>query len=107
MYDEMTVLDLIATAFEKVNAGDEHGPLITELAFRLSRSQVYLEKLTAVTEQRDRLLEQQEQWRLSSVCRELVEQLTAAREELKAVTEQRDKLAELSGFGEFDKPIFP
>ena len=27
-----------------------------------------------LTEQRDRLLEQQEQWRLSSVCRELVEQ---------------------------------
>lgn len=27
--------------------------------------------------------------------------------ELTAVTEQRDKLAELSGFGEFDKPIFP
>ena len=31
-------------------------------------------------------------------------ELTAARKELKAVTEQRDKLAELSGFGEFDKP---
>jgi predicted nucleic acid-binding Zn-ribbon protein len=58
----------------------------------------------------------------------LERELTAAREELKAVTierdefhvkieelaiklqaitEQRDKLAELSGFGEFDKPIFP
>jgi hypothetical protein len=37
-------------------------------------------ELTAVTEQRDRLLEQQEQWRLSSVCRELIE--------------QRDRLAE-------------
>jgi hypothetical protein len=37
-------------------------------------------KLTAVTEQRDRLLEEREQWRLSSVCREL--------------TEQRDRLAE-------------
>ncbi|CAB4152338.1 hypothetical protein UFOVP612_3 [uncultured Caudovirales phage] len=38
------------------------------------------EELTAVTEQRDRLLEEREQWRLSSVCREL--------------TEQRDRLAE-------------
>jgi len=37
-------------------------------------------ELTAVTEQRDKLLEQQEQWRLSSVCREL--------------TDQRDRLAE-------------
>ena len=27
--------------------------------------------------------------------------------ELTAVTEQRDKLAELSGFGEFDKPTEP
>ena len=35
---------------------------------------------------------------------ELETELTAARKELKAVTEQRDKLAELSGFGEFDKP---
>jgi hypothetical protein len=33
-----------------------------------------------LTEQRDRLLEEREQWRLSSVCRELVE--------------QRDRLAE-------------
>ena len=38
-------------------------------------------ELTAVTEQRDRLLEEREQWRLSSVCREL--------------TEQRDRLAEV------------
>ena len=37
----------------------------------------------------------------------LERELTTAREELKAVTEQRNKLAELSGFGEFDKPIFP
>jgi hypothetical protein len=35
---------------------------------------------------------------------EMEAELTAAREEIKAVTEQRDKLAELSGFGEFDKP---
>ena len=38
---------------------------------------------------------------------EMEVELTAAREELKAVTEQRDKLAELSGFGEFDKPTEP
>jgi len=31
-------------------------------------------KLTTVTEQRDRLLDQREQWRLSSVCRELIAQ---------------------------------
>ena len=37
------------------------------------------DQLTTVTEQRDRLLEQQEQWRLSSVCRELVEQREEAR----------------------------
>jgi hypothetical protein len=37
-------------------------------------------ELTAVTEQRDRLLEEREQWRMSSVCREL--------------REQRDRLAE-------------
>ena len=35
---------------------------------------------------------------------QLERELIAAREELKAVIEQRDKLAELSGFGEFDKP---
>ena len=46
----MTNQDLIATAFEKVNAGDEHGPLITELAFRLSRAQVYREKLARVVD---------------------------------------------------------
>ena len=50
MYDEMTVLDLIATAFEKVNAGDEHGPLITELASRLSRAQAYRENLSQTTD---------------------------------------------------------
>ena len=38
---------------------------------------------------------------------QLERELTAAREELKVVTEQRDKLAELSGFGEFDKPTEP
>ena len=74
---------------------------------RIHYAQNIEEELTAVTEQRDKLLEQQEQWRLSSVCRELVEQRDEAREELKAVTEQRDKLAELSGFGEFDKPTEP
>ena len=35
--------------------------------------------LSKAIEQRDRLLEQQEQWRLSSVCRELVEQRDEAR----------------------------
>ena len=40
-------------------------------------------------------------------ARQLERELTAARKELKAVTEQRDKLAELSGFGEFDKPTEP
>jgi hypothetical protein len=50
MYDEMTVLDLIATAFEKVNAGDEHGSLITELASRLSRAQVYRENIARVVD---------------------------------------------------------
>ena len=39
-----------------------------------------LEKSRELERERDRLLEQQEQWRLSSVCRELVE--------------QRDRLAE-------------
>jgi hypothetical protein len=64
-------------------------------------------ELTKVTEQRDRLFEQQEQWRLSSVCRELVEQrdrLAAACDQysedeilckLQTVTEQRDRLADL------------
>jgi hypothetical protein len=80
-------------------------------------------ELTTVTEQRDRLLEQQEQWRLSSVCRELIEQrdkwkakyiqqnkdlghelrdpngtiwseCKRLQTELTAVTEQRDRLAE-------------
>lgn len=50
MYDEMTTSDLIATAFEKVNAGDEHGPLITELASRLSRAQAYRENLAYVVD---------------------------------------------------------
>ena len=52
-------------------------------------------ELTAVTEQRDRLLEQQEQWRLSSVCRELVE--------------QRDRLAEAlakAGVGDYKADYF-
>jgi hypothetical protein len=40
-------------------------------------------ELTAVTEQRDRLLEEREQWRLSSVCRELTEQRDRLAEELK------------------------
>lgn len=50
MYNEMTTSDLIATAFEKVNAGDEHGQLITELASRLSRAQLYREKLARVVD---------------------------------------------------------
>lgn len=47
---------------------------MTEFARQLER------ELTEVTKQRDRLLEQREQWRMSSVCREL--------------TAQRDRLAE-------------
>jgi hypothetical protein len=38
-------------------------------------------KLATVTEQRDRLLEEREQWRLSSVCRELTEQRDEARQQ--------------------------
>jgi hypothetical protein len=38
-----------------------------------------IEELASTTAQRDRLLEQKEQWRLSSVCRELVEQRDEAR----------------------------
>jgi DNA polymerase I-like protein with 3'-5' exonuclease and polymerase domains len=59
-------------------------------------------------EQRDRLLEEREQWRLSSVCRELEEKLAKAKAKLEEVgfraccvllerdeaREQRDKLAE-------------
>ena len=46
----MTILDLIATAFEQVNAGDKHGPLITELASRLSRAQAYRENLARIVD---------------------------------------------------------
>ena len=77
-------------------------------------------QIQELTEQRDGLLEQQGQWRLSSVCRELVEQRDDFKTELdianlrlkgkrhpddngimadgeidvKALTEQRDRLAE-------------
>lgn len=95
------ITDKANTAFTSLFAHDDAYWIPYVVGVKLER------ELTAVTEQRDRLLEQQEQWRLSSVCRELVEQRDEAREELKAVTEQRDKLAELSGFGEFDKPTEP
>jgi hypothetical protein len=55
--------------------GRTHDVIIS--AFDLDRLEA---ELTAVTEQRDRLLEEREQWRMSSVCREL--------------REQRDRLAE-------------
>ena len=50
MYDEMTVFELIATAFEQVNVSDKHGPLITELTSRLSRAQAYRENLARVVD---------------------------------------------------------
>jgi hypothetical protein len=48
MYDEMTLLDLIATAFEKASVNSEHGPIITELASRLSRAHCYRENVSRV-----------------------------------------------------------
>ena len=47
----MTTIDLIATAYEKVNAGDERGPLITELTSRLSRAHVWREQMTEAIDQ--------------------------------------------------------
>lgn len=44
-------------------------------------------ELTAVTEQRDRLLEQQGQWRLSSVCREYRKQLDRLAEALRKIAD--------------------
>ena len=38
---------------------------------------------------------------------QLIDHAREIETELTAVTEQRDKLAELSGFGEFDKPTEP
>ena len=49
-----------------------------------------VDALGEVTEQRDRLLEQQEQWRLSSVCRELVEQRDRLAAALEQIIEQDD-----------------
>lgn len=51
-------------------------------------------ELTAVTEQRDRLLEQQEQWRLSSVCRELTEQRDRLAEALERILNYQGRFAE-------------
>jgi hypothetical protein len=43
-------------------------------------------ELTTITEQRDRLLEQEEQWRMLSVCRELTERLDRLAEAVNAAT---------------------
>ena len=65
-------------------------------------------ELAAVTEQRDRLLAEREQWRMSSVCSELSEQLDRLAEQKESnykvsiaigrmfieVKEQRDRLTE-------------
>jgi hypothetical protein len=51
-------------------------------------------ELTKVTEQRDRLFEQQEQWRLSSVCRELVEQRDILAEALERILDYQGRFAE-------------
>jgi hypothetical protein len=48
MYDEMSLLVLIATAFEKASVGGEHGPIIAELATRLSHAYCYRENITRV-----------------------------------------------------------
>jgi hypothetical protein len=53
---------------------------VTISAFDLDRLEA---ELAAVTEQRDRLLAEREQWRMSSVCRELTEQRDRLAEELK------------------------
>ena len=46
------------------------------------------EDLAAVTEQRDRLLEEREQWRMSSVCRELREQRDRLMEALQEIANE-------------------
>ncbi len=53
---------------------------LTISAFDLDRLEF---ELAAVTEERDRLLEEREQWRMPSVCRELREQRDRLTEELK------------------------
>ena len=60
-------------------------------------------ELTAVTEQRDRLLEQQEQWRLSSVCRELVEQ----RDRLAGLTKQFIKILDITEESDSGRSFHP
>jgi hypothetical protein len=52
------------------------------VTLRLGRTQ---EKMFDAERQRDRLLEQQEQWRLSSVCRELIEQRDRLAEALESI----------------------
>jgi len=54
------------------------------VTLRLGNTQ---ERMFNAERQRDRLLEQQEQWRLSSVCRELIEQRDRLAEALKRIAD--------------------
>ena len=77
-------------------------PTLPKEAVRIDFARTLERELTAVTEQRDRLLEQQEQWRLSSAFKEIdmMGIRYAAAEmhhanNMQEVTKQRDRLAEV------------
>ena len=75
-----TVLHANTLEMELTTSREEINILKSKYADHHTEAEKITAEIKTVTEQRDKLLEQQEQCRLSSVCRELVE--------------QRDKLAE-------------
>ena len=80
MIDEIGMLQLKDKA-----TTEQRDEALSDLEFRRDLYSLQTKQLDDVREQRDRLLEQQEQWRLSSVCRELVEQRDRLAEALESI----------------------
>ena len=87
--------DLLNNLEAELTAAREESDKWEQLAHdKLSEVCRQIEKTRAVTKQRDGLLEQKEQWRLSSVCRELVEQRDRLSEALERILDYQGRFAE-------------
>jgi hypothetical protein len=80
-------LEANALMMQRDRLVEELNELKEECGLRWAQKRIAIDELKDVTEQRDRLLVEREQWRMSSVCRELREQRDTLAEALRELCE--------------------
>jgi uncharacterized coiled-coil DUF342 family protein len=87
-------LEANALMMQRDRLVEELNELKEECGLRWAQKRIAIDELKDVTEQRDRLLVEREQWRMSSVCRELREQRDRLAEALERILSYQGRFAE-------------